>query len=63
MEVIRRMDGGQLHPTVYRDLNMAHSTVTTIMKNADKIRKTTETVRRKTATTLRYLLCGINPCI
>jgi hypothetical protein len=30
------------------------STVTTIMKNGDKIKKTMETTRRKTATTRRY---------
>jgi hypothetical protein len=33
----RRMEGGQSHPTVYRNLNMAPSTVTTVTKNADKI--------------------------
>jgi hypothetical protein len=34
------MDGGQSRPTVCRDLNMAHSTVTTIMRNVNKIKKT-----------------------
>jgi hypothetical protein len=56
-EVIRRTEGGQTYLKVSRDLNMAPSTGTTIMKNADKIKKTMETARWKTATTLKYL-CG-----
>jgi DNA-binding NarL/FixJ family response regulator len=48
LEVIKRMEGGQSRPTVCRALNMAPSTVTTIMKNGDKIKKAMETARRKT---------------
>jgi hypothetical protein len=33
---------------------MAPSTVTIIMKNADKIKKIMETARRKSSATLRY---------
>jgi hypothetical protein len=44
MEVIRRMEGGESRPTVYRDLNMTLSTVTTIMKNADKIKRSHQLV-------------------
>jgi hypothetical protein len=56
-EVIRRTEGGQTYLNVCRDLNMAPSIGRTIMKNADKIKKTMETARRKTTTTLRYS-CG-----
>jgi hypothetical protein len=57
MEVIRRMEGVQSRTTVCRGLNMAPSTVTTIMKNADNITKIKETARGRTDTTLRYS-CG-----
>jgi hypothetical protein len=40
VEVVRRIMGGQSHPTLCKDLNMASSIVTTIIKNADKIKKT-----------------------
>jgi hypothetical protein len=39
-----RMKGGQSHPTVYRGLNMTPSTVTTVMKNADKIKRSHQLV-------------------
>jgi hypothetical protein len=54
MEVIRRMERGQPGLTVRRDLNMVPTSVTTVMENADKIKKTMETGKSKTATTLRY---------
>jgi hypothetical protein len=57
VKVIRRMEHWQSHPTVCRDLNIIPSTVTAIMNDAGKIKKTVETARRKTATTLRYT-CG-----
>jgi hypothetical protein len=54
MKVVRRMECWQSHCTVIRDLIIIPSTVTAIRKNADKIKKTVGTERRKTATTLRY---------
>jgi hypothetical protein len=57
IKVIRRTEGWQLHSAVCRDLNVIPSNVTAIVNNADKIEKTMETARRKTATTLRYT-CG-----
>jgi hypothetical protein len=54
MVVIRRMKCGQSCPLVCRDLHMAPSTVTTIMKKVDKIKMTMETARRKMVTILRY---------
>jgi hypothetical protein len=54
MDISTRMEGGQSCPTVCRDVNVAPTIVTTIMKNADKIKETMETARRKTAATLRY---------
>jgi hypothetical protein len=52
IEAIRRMEGGQSHLTLRRDLNMAPSTVIIIMKNTDKIKKTMATARKKTDTSL-----------
>jgi hypothetical protein len=65
LEVIRRMDGGQSHPTVCRDLNMAHSNVTTIMKNVNKIKKTTKLQEGRLLQLLGtyMILCDIKPCI
>jgi hypothetical protein len=37
MEIIRRMMGGQSHPTLCKDLNMSPSIVTTVVKIADNI--------------------------
>jgi hypothetical protein len=54
MEVIRRIQGEQSRPIVCRDLNITLSTVTTITKNANTIKETIETAKKKTATTLRY---------
>jgi hypothetical protein len=48
------MEGGKSRATVRRDINMAHSTVTAITDNANKIKKRTEAARRKNATTLRH---------
>jgi hypothetical protein len=47
MQVIRRLEGGQSRP-ICRDINTTPSTVTIILKNADKIKKKMETA------TLRY---------
>jgi hypothetical protein len=65
MEVIRRMDGRQSGPTVCRDLNVAHSTVTTILKNVNKIKKTMKLQEGKLLQLLGtyIVLCDINPCI
>jgi hypothetical protein len=48
------MEDGQTYLNICKDLNMVPSIGRTIMKNGDKIKKTMETARRKTATTLRY---------
>jgi hypothetical protein len=53
-KVIRRMEGWQSRPAVCRDLNVIPSTVTAIVKNADKIEKR---ARKKTAATHKYT-CG-----
>jgi hypothetical protein len=60
---INRNDGKLLeewrvgsHVVPFEDSNMGPLTVTTIMKNANKIKKAMKTARRKTATTLRYSL-------
>lgn len=50
IEAIRRMEGGQSHLAFRRELNMALSTVTTIIKNADKSKKTMGTARKRTGT-------------
>jgi hypothetical protein len=39
MEVIRRMMGGQSHPTLCKDLNMAPSIVTTNVKMLIKLKR------------------------
>jgi hypothetical protein len=59
MKVNRRMGSGQSCLTVYWDLNMDHSNVIKLIKNADKIEKTMETARRKTATTLISSHCPL----
>jgi hypothetical protein len=54
MEVVRRKDGGQSHPTVCTDLNLAHSNVTATMKNVNKIKKTMK-LQEGRLTTVRHL--------
>ncbi|XP_053572819.1 tigger transposable element-derived protein 1-like [Bombina bombina] len=59
MEVIRRMEGGETRANVCRNMKLPPSTVTTIIKNADKIKESVKHSTPVSAAQTRYTRCKL----
>jgi hypothetical protein len=54
MKVICRTQGGQTHPDVCRSMKLSPHTVSTIMKNVDKIEHSTQPATTASAKQMSY---------